>query len=58
MRQLCLGSAVIIHLPDFFVSAARADEIDLALSDAVDSAAQAKDDLIGEAVRLQACIRG
>ena len=53
MRELFLVGAVIIHLPDFFRAATAADEVELGLGDAVDAAAQAEDDLVGEAVGNQ-----
>ena len=54
MRELLLIGAVVIHLPDFFRAAAAADEVELGFGDAVDAAAQAEDDLVGEAMRDQA----
>src|SRR5579875_69012 len=54
MGELLLVGAVVVHLPDFFRTAAIADEINLALGDAGDATAKAKDDLVGEAVGNEA----
>ena len=51
MRDLLLVGAIVVHRPDFFVSAALADEIDLGFGNAGHAAAEAKDDFIGKAVR-------
>ena len=45
-----LVRAVIIHGPDFFVSRAGADKVDLAFRDSGDSTAEAKDNFIRELV--------
>ena len=42
--------AVVVHRPDFLGAGARADEVDLGFGDAVDAAAEAVDDLVGEAM--------
>ena len=41
---------VVVHRPDFFGAGAGADEVDFGFGDAVDAAAEAQDDLVGEAV--------
>src|ERR1700753_899547 len=51
MRDLMLIRAVVVHLPDFFVTATAADEEDLAFRDAGDSTTEAEDDFIGELMR-------
>ena len=51
VRDGVLILAVVVHHPDFFGAGARADEVDLGFGDAVDAAAEAEDDLVGEAVR-------
>ena len=50
MRDLVLVGAVVVHLPDFFVAGAAGDVVDLGFGDAGDAAAEAEDDLVGEAV--------
>ncbi len=45
-----LALAVIVHGPDFLRAGARGDEVDLGFRDAVEPAAEAQDDLVGEAV--------
>ena len=47
---------VVIHLPDFFVSAPGSNVVDVGLGDAGNSAAQAGNDLVGKTVRDQARI--
>ena len=54
MGDRVLVGAVIIHRPDFLMAAAGADEIELGFGDAVDSAAEPEDDLVGEAMGDQA----
>src|SRR5690242_1022070 len=46
MRQLFLVRAVIVHLPDFLVSAARAYIVDMRLRDTLNAAAQPEDDFV------------
>jgi len=41
---------VVVHHPDFFGAGAGADEVDFCLGDAVNAAAEAKDDLVSETV--------
>jgi hypothetical protein len=48
--DLVLVSAVIVHPPDLFMPAARADVIDLAFSNALNSATQAEDDFVRKPV--------
>ena len=47
---MALVGAVVIHHPDFFVAGAVADEINFALGDARDAAAQTENDFIGKLV--------
>src|ERR1700677_5411070 len=54
MSHLRLVRAVIIHGPDFFVSAPAADESNLRLRDAGKAAAQLRDDVVGKLVRQAA----
>src|SRR5207237_3131438 len=49
--ELLLAGAVVIHLPDFFVAAARAYESDFALRHARYSTAEPENNVIREAVR-------
>ena len=49
-----LVGAVVVHRPDFFVAAAAADKIDLALGDSGNAAAQAEDNFVGKLVRDRA----
>ncbi len=60
MSDRVLRRAIVVHGPDFFVSGAGADEVDLAFGNAGDSAAEAEDDFVGKAVGNQAgvVIRG
>src|SRR6185437_1834987 len=51
MRDLVLAVTVVVHSPNLFCTGAIADEYDLALRHAKNSASQAKDDLIGKFVR-------
>ena len=51
VSDLMLVGAVIVHRPDFFVAAAAADKVNLALGDAVNAAAQAENNFIGKFVR-------
>src|SRR5438552_10630894 len=50
MGYLLMISAVVVHHPDFFVAAAVADKINLALTNAGYTAAQAENDFIGKLV--------
>src|SRR5437667_12849141 len=50
MGQFTLIRSIVIHRPNFFVTAAAADEKDLTLGDALNAAAQTKDDLVGKLV--------
>src|SRR3977135_3370305 len=50
MGYLLLIRAVVVHHPDFFVAAAVADKINLALTNAGYAAAQAENDFIGKLV--------
>src|SRR5438045_9024980 len=50
MRDLVLVLAIVVHGPDFLGSGACTDEVDLGFGDAVDAAAQARNDLIGKAM--------
>ncbi len=45
-----LVGAVVVHLPDLFRAAAAVDVVDLGFGDAVEAAAEAEDDLVGEAM--------
>ena len=45
-----LVCAVVVHLPDLFVGSGDLDVVDLGFGDALDAAAEAEDDLVGEAV--------
>ena len=45
-----LVGAVVIHRPDFFVPAAGAHKIDLALRDPGNAATQAEDNFVGKLV--------
>ena len=51
VRDLILVLPVVVHYPNLFASAARADKIYLCLGDAVDPATQPQDDLVGKPVR-------
>ena len=50
MGHLVLVGTVVVHDPDFFVAAAVAHKIDLALRNARDTSAEAEDDFISELV--------
>ncbi len=50
MGELVLVGAVVVHHPDVFVGSGFFDVVDLGLGDAGRSAAEAQDDLVGEAV--------
>src|SRR5262249_165177 len=57
MGHLVLVRAVVVHLPDFFVTAAVTDKIDLALRNSGNSTAQSKADLLGKLVgSLARCV--
>ena len=43
--------AVVVHDPDFLRAASGADKVDFGFGDAVDAAAEAQDDFVGESVR-------
>ena len=59
VSQLTLVGAVVVHLPDFFVTGAIADEIDFAFRDAGDAATEAEDDFVREFVGDDArCVVG
>ena len=51
MRELMLVRTVIIHGPDFFVTGAVTDKVDLSLRDSLESTSQPQDDLVSELVR-------
>ncbi len=50
MRDRVLVGAVVVHLPDLFVSAGDLDVEDLGFGDALAAAAEPEDDLVGEAM--------
>ena len=50
MRDLMLVCAVVVHGPYFFVSGAITYEVDLGFGDAGNTAAEPKDDFVGEFV--------
>src|SRR5580700_7230045 len=51
MSELALIRAVVIHHPDFFVTGAVADKVNLAFRDAGNASTQAENNLISESVR-------
>src|SRR5258708_9022566 len=55
MGYLLLIRAVVVHHPDFFVAAAVADKINLALTNAGYAAAQAENDFVGKLVSDETC---
>src|SRR5579884_4396698 len=58
MCDLVLSISVVVHHPDLFCAGTIADEYDLAFSHAGNSAAKAKDDLVGETMCNQARVVG
>src|SRR5882762_7601282 len=55
MGYLLLIRAVVVHHPDFFVTTAVADKINLALTDAWYASSQAENDFIGKLVSDESC---
>jgi hypothetical protein len=53
VRDLMLILPVVVHLPNLFGAAARADKENYGFGDAVDAAAEAQDDLVGKSVRYR-----
>src|SRR5580658_9217996 len=50
MGNLALILSVVIHHPHFLCSGAGADEVDFGFGNAVDAAAEARDDFVGKVV--------
>ena len=48
MRQLMLVGAVVIHYPNFFVSAARANERDLGAGNSREASTQTRNNVVGK----------